>query len=233
MGCASSCQTEEPGRRRNPNRFRNTALSITYPLSSKYDPNVLLEWESAHKTEKYHWWPILDKDTGQEDYINNLFARGGGIDKYDRLCGTQALEYQKRHHRIPMDSNRKDKYWAGFCDKAATLSCLYKYPQKHVTAYFNGKTIEFSPRDIEALLICVCENSIRRGLTVFYGSRNNHSDEKLKGLEVVFMIAKGRRQFNFESSIAAVVALQSMVEILTAQKIPIKVKGYSVRFHIK
>ena len=77
-----------------------------------------------------------------------------------------------------MDSNRKDKYWAVSVIKA-TLSRLYKYPQKHVTACFIGKTMEFSPRDIEALLICVC-NSIRRGLTVFYGSRNNHSDEKLK-----------------------------------------------------
>ena len=179
MGCASSCH-KELGIKKNPNRFRNTALSVSYPLSHRYDPNVLLEWKSANKTEKYHWWPILDKNTEQEDYINNLFARGGGIDKYDKLCGTNALEYQKKHHRIPMDSNRKDKYWAGFCDKAATLSCLYKYPQKHVTACFNGKTMEFSPRDIEALLICVCENSIRRGLTVFYGSRNNHSDEKLK-----------------------------------------------------
>lgn len=62
---------------------------------------------------------------------------------------------------------------------------------------------------------------------IFDRTQIHHSDEKLKGLEVVFMIAKGRRQFNFESSIAAVVALQSMVEILTAQKIPIKVKGYS------
>lgn len=62
---------------------------------------------------------------------------------------------------------------------------------------------------------------------IFDRTQIHHSDEKLKGLEVVFLVSKGRRQFNFESSVAAVVALQSMVEILTAQKIPIKVKGYS------
>ena len=172
MGCVTSCQ--------NKKQTRSNDISMSYPVPVNYDPNVLLEWEALKKTEKYHWWPLRDEDNTEEDCVNNLFAKGGGIEKYDRLCGTKALAYQRKHHRIPSDSTREDKLWAGFCDKAATLSCLYKYPQKHVTAKYQGRLVEFSPQDIEALLICVTDNSIRSGLSVFYGSRNNYTDKKLK-----------------------------------------------------
>ena len=142
--------------------------------------DVILYWTASRKTERYHWWPLLDKKTEEEDYINNLFAKGGGIYKYGMLCDNLALLYQKEYHRIPCDSKRTDKNWAGFCDRAASLSCLYSYPRKPVTVKYGPRQIEFMPADIEALMICASDNAIRRGKTVLYGKRNNTKKEDIK-----------------------------------------------------
>jgi hypothetical protein len=146
-------------------------VSTPQELSQKSISNCVLYWNSNYKTQTYHWWPLLSRK--ENDYVNNLYARGGGLDKYDQLFGTRALEYQKIHHSISNDSNRSDKHWAGFCDRAATLSCLYKYPLKPVVAKYKNKIIEFTPRDIEALMIIVCNTTVNKSLSVFYGSRNN------------------------------------------------------------
>ena len=140
--------------------------------------NCVLYWNSNYKTQTYHWWPLLYRR--ENDYVNNLYAKGGGIDKYDMLFDTTALEYQKKHHSILPDSDRSDKNWAGFCDRAATLSCLYKYPLRPVVVKYNDKSIQFSPRDIESLMIVVCNTTINNSLSVFYGSRNNSKNKKSK-----------------------------------------------------
>lgn len=62
---------------------------------------------------------------------------------------------------------------------------------------------------------------------IFDKTRIYHADDKLKGLEFVFLINKGRRLFNFEYSVASVIALQSAIEILWDRKISLKVYGYS------
>lgn len=62
---------------------------------------------------------------------------------------------------------------------------------------------------------------------IFDRTRIRHAENKLKGLEFIFAIAKGRRLFNFKSAVSAVVALQSAVEILWDLRIPLKVFGYS------
>lgn len=51
--------------------------------------------------------------------------------------------------------------------------------------------------------------------------------DKLKGLEVLFVLNKGRRIFNFEYSVATLVALMSAAEILSEHNIPFGVAGYS------
>lgn len=151
--------------------------NVTKPQN--YATNCVLYWNSNYKTQKYYWWPLLSSGN-KNDHINNLYANGGGIDKYDKLFNTNALEYQKEHHCILPESNRSDKYWAGFCDRAATLSCLYKYPSNPVVAKYNGKIIEFSQRDIEALMIIVSNATISNSLSVFYGSRNNSKNKNSK-----------------------------------------------------
>lgn len=62
---------------------------------------------------------------------------------------------------------------------------------------------------------------------IFDRSRIYKVEDKLKGLEVVFFLNKGRRLFNFEYSIGSIVAVQSSVEILWDHKIPVKIFGYS------
>ena len=62
---------------------------------------------------------------------------------------------------------------------------------------------------------------------IFDRTRILHSENKLKGVEFIFVLAKGRRMFNFKAAVSAIVALQSAVEILFDRKIPVKVFGYS------
>ena len=133
--------------------------------------NCVLYWNSKYKTQTYHWWPLLASN--ENDTVNNLYANGGGIDKYDKLFKTGALEYQKKHHCILPDSDRSDKKWAGFCDRAAFLSCLYRYPVNSVVVKHKDTVIEFTQREVEALMIVVSNTAVRKSLSVFYGSRNN------------------------------------------------------------
>ena len=62
---------------------------------------------------------------------------------------------------------------------------------------------------------------------IFDRTRILHSENKLKGVEFVFVLAKGRRMFNFKAAVSAIIALQSAIEILWGKKIPLKVFGYS------
>ena len=52
-------------------------------------------------------------------------------------------------------------------------------------------------------------------------------EDRLKGVEIVFAVNKGRRIFNFEYSIATLVSIMSSAGILTNHNIPFGVVGYS------
>lgn len=173
MGASTSCINK-------PNKKLRIVPRNLEPIT--YDPNMIIDWQAERCTEKYHWWPLLDNDSDYEDVVNNLYAIGGGLDKYDMVFMTKSRQYQHRYHRIPANSERSDKNWAGYCDRAASLSCLYSYPRKHVTVQVNDKEIEFSPSDIEALMICAEDKTIREGMSVFYGERNNISEKELSTL---------------------------------------------------
>ena len=131
----------------------------------------ILDWKSNHKIYNYHWWPYLEKR--KNDNNNNLFANNGGLQKYDKLFNTNSIEYQKQKYYIDPSSKRKDKSWAGFCDKAAMLSCLYEYPKYNVSVKYYNNEIKFSVNDIEMLMIIAAENSIKRGSFLILGKRNN------------------------------------------------------------
>ena len=62
---------------------------------------------------------------------------------------------------------------------------------------------------------------------VFLKTNIDSHENKLKGLEFVFLINKGRRLFNFNYSVASLVALQSAIEVLSDKKVPVRVLGYS------
>ena len=154
-----------------------------------YNPNLFLEWKATKKCQRYHWWPLKETYQNTPDPRNNLFATGGGLEKYDKIFGTNSVKYQRDNHCISIDSTRSDKNWAGYCDRAAMLSCLYEYPKYNVVIKVGDKEEVFTPRDIECLLIIAAENTTRQGLSVFYGSRNNMKNKiraennKFKGLQ--------------------------------------------------
>ena len=152
--------------------------SINVKSKSSIQNNCVLEWKSKYKTQYYHWWPMKNKDIEKEDVVNNLYAKGGGLHKYDILFDTKSVEYQIKKYSILPDSKRSDKNWAGFCDRAAFLSCLYRYPEKSVIVEYNNKKVKFTKRDIESLMIVVSNLAVNKSLSVFYGNRNNSKDSK-------------------------------------------------------
>ena len=132
--------------------------------------SVIFKWK-GRSNDTYHWWPMRETKLGEEDICNNLYATGGGLSKYGTLFCAKTIEYQKAHHFRDHNSTKSDANWAGFCDSAAMLSCLWEYPKYKVIVTYNDKTEIFTPEDIEALMIVASDSTIRRGKSVFYGER--------------------------------------------------------------
>ena len=151
----------------------NNKINIESIASNKNTVENILKWKASTPIFRYHWWPM--KETPTYSVYNNLYADDGGLDKYDTLMGVKSKEYQKRNYFKPTDSCELDADWAGFCDKATILSCLYEYPKHPVKVInkSNNSEIEFTVFNIEALMIIACENSIKRDRFIFLGERNN------------------------------------------------------------
>ena len=143
------------------------------------DTTEVIKWKATIPIYRYHWWPMKSTNNAELALYNNLYADGGGLDKYDILMNTKSKEYQKTHHSREPDSTESDANWAGFCDKATTLSCLYEYPKRQVKVNYKNKEIEFSTFNIEALMIIASDNAINRNRGLFMGERNN-SDHPTK-----------------------------------------------------
>lgn len=148
----------------------------------------ILSWQ-GNKTDTYNWWPMRETEGVIEDIYNNLYAVGGGLSKYGELFCNKALEYQKTNHFRKCYSSKSDAHWAGFCDSAAILSCLWEYPKYPVIITYNNKTETFTPKDIEALMIVASHNTVDRRKSVFYGERYNgyHFDDKKEPLPSKFL----------------------------------------------
>lgn len=147
---------------------RTAEVTPEYSIASA---KTLISWK-GRDIEPYHWWPMKAADDAAQ-YCNNLYAVGGGLDKYDKLFNTKSVEYQMGHHYRSATSLETDADWAGFCDCAATLSCLYTYPKLDVTVYYNGVSTRFNRKDIEALMIVACHNTVNHKAFEFYGERYN------------------------------------------------------------
>tara|TARA_B100001123_G_scaffold444325_1_gene592827 strand:+ start:712 stop:1659 length:948 start_codon:yes stop_codon:yes gene_type:complete len=133
--------------------------------------NIILSWKSTKKTQHYHWWPMKETSCDCDDAFNNLYAKSGGLGKYDQLFDTKAVEYQSKEHFRSYKSTQMDAGWAGFCDCATTLSCLYNHPKHSIIVQLGRKQIVFTEQDIEALMIVASENAIQRWHSIYYGER--------------------------------------------------------------
>nr|QFG74439.1 MAG: hypothetical protein [Megaviridae environmental sample] len=136
----------------------------------------ILDWRSDMNMTKYHWWPM--KFIKSNPLGNNLYSEGGALDKYDELFNSKSRNYQKKNYYRAEDSDSSDRDWAGFCDKASILACLYEYPKISVDVEYNDKIIKFTRKDIEALMILACDKSIKKNISLFFGSRNNTNNLK-------------------------------------------------------
>lgn len=134
----------------------------------------LLHWKCNKKLDSYHWWPMKD---GYASNVNNLYCEGGGLHKYDHLFNTKSVDFQKEHYFRSRYSNLSDAGWAGFCDKASILSCLYEYPKHSVRVSVNNQSLIFSPLEIEMLMIVSCDNSVEKNMLLFLGERHNSNNE--------------------------------------------------------
>lgn len=154
--------------------LKNQQRSILFcnDINKKKKTKKLLEWNSNYPTIEYHWWPM--KMTFETDTLNNLYSKGGGLYLYDKLFNTKSVEYQKKNYMISSDSKRSDKNWAGFCDKATMLSCLYEYPKNNVIVKYKSKKVKFTKKNIEMLMIISSENAIESGCFLFLGKRFNN-----------------------------------------------------------
>lgn len=161
-----------------PTKVKSENLKLRVSDNNGED-NIELFWEASYPSQVYHWWPMLKTYKDEDDIVNNLYAEGGGLYKYDELFKTNGVKYQKEHYCIPFDSKREDKDWAGFCDRASMLASLYEYPRRAVTVRVGNSETIFKTSDIEALMIVAADNSTRDGLSVFYGSRNNSNPRSL------------------------------------------------------
>ena len=156
---------------------------ITSPLNLTYPP-PLINWYSKIPTYNYYGYTTLEKENDYEnkDYFN-LCSKGGGIEKYDILFETEALEYQKRHHMINNNSNRFEKEYAGFTRLAAMLSCSYPYPENSVVVTHKRKSYLFTQKDIESLMIIATQNAVNKGLTIFFGNYRQYPSNNKNGKE--------------------------------------------------
>ena len=107
-------------------------------------------WQCAQKTWHCHWFPMQASVAGG-DLINNLYAKGGALNKYDQVFGAKSCEYELANHAKAHDADKKKFGWWGHCNYASEVACLLKQPVKAVVR--NGVTL--TPHDISGLLVKV------------------------------------------------------------------------------
>ncbi|MEE2959524.1 MAG: hypothetical protein VYA34_02185 [Myxococcota bacterium] len=105
---------------------------------------------------------------GGTDPINNLFATGGALDKYDQVFGTERREYELTKNFRSYDSDSPDANWAGHCNNASEVACMLEEPKFGV----EYKGVKFTRNDIAALLVKVSP-SLRARNVDFEGRRYN------------------------------------------------------------
>lgn len=147
----------------------------------------LLDFKADKKTWHCHWFPMRatepyddDLEPGERDYdelkaggnhINNLYAKGGALDKYNQAFGlsgrksARAQEVLASGHYVAAED--KDKGWWGHCNNASEVACMLEQPQYDVT--YRGVT--FTPNDVAGLL-CRISRCLTSG-TDFMGDRYN------------------------------------------------------------
>jgi len=125
-------------------------------------------WKSEKPTWHCHWFPMKESKPNGGDPINNLYAPGGILEKYDQVFGRDSRDYELNNNFRAYDSDSSDADWAGHCNNASEVACILEQP-KHSVTY---KGVTFSPKEIEGLLVKVSA-SLRADRVDFEGRRYN------------------------------------------------------------
>ena len=142
-------------------------------VAGKQGATKILEWKSDKPTWHCHWFPMKESKPNGGDAINNLYAPGGVLDKYDQAFTSTSRDYELKNNFRAYDSTSSDADWAGHCNNASEVAALLKEPKYAVT--YNGVT--FSPQEIAGLLVKVSSSLSER--VDFEGRRyNNFMDDK-------------------------------------------------------
>lgn len=148
---------------------------------------TIVDEHCAKQTWHCHWFPMRatrpynpNTRPGQPGYDelktggdtqNNLYAKGGALDKYDQAFIQSGPESARTHeilasgHYVPAGDT--DKGWWGHCNNASEVACLLEAPKHNVE--INGVT--FTPHDIAGLLCRISESLSAQ--TDFCGQRYN------------------------------------------------------------
>lgn len=142
-------------------------------VQGKQTATKIMDWKAEKPTWHCHWFPMKESRPNGGDTINNLYAPGGVLSKYDEAFGTDSRAYELKNNFRPHDSTSSDADWAGHCNNASEVAALLKEPKYAVT--YNGVT--FSPQEIAGLLVKVSSSLSER--VDFEGRRyNNFMDDK-------------------------------------------------------
>lgn len=98
--------------------------------SSSSPKKIIMDFQAYHKTCAWHWFPLQETRQGG-DPLNNLYAKGGCLDKLDQVTGGMAREYEYKHNRTANDAYREYAWW-GHCNNAAEAACILPQPKKSV-----------------------------------------------------------------------------------------------------
>lgn len=143
-------------------RVANPALSILEPIEN-FGPfgRIILDFEADKKTWPCHWFP-MQETRPDGDPINNLYAHGGPLDKFDMVTGRNAREYEYQNYRKAVDAGSKYGWW-GHCNNSAEAACLLEAPKHSVVMYDrDGNRVKFSTIDIQGLLVKMMPSLVDR-----------------------------------------------------------------------
>ncbi len=105
------------------------------------------------------------------DPNNNLYAVNSSLDKYDKVTGKKAREFEYNTHRKSQETGNTYAWW-GHCNNASEAACILRAPKHDVVRKLpTGETVVFTPHDIQGLLVKVTPGLVAK--VDFKGNRFN------------------------------------------------------------
>ncbi|HXW60200.1 MAG TPA: hypothetical protein VEK06_01560 [Myxococcota bacterium] len=140
---------------------------ITTPYGKR-----ILDFRSSNPTWECHWFPLKENRPGG-DPTNNLYAKGGALQKLDMVTGKNSQGYEYAHHRKGIGEGAQFNWW-GHCNHAAQVACIFQEPRHSVTVTGrDGRPVTFDTNDIQGLLVKASGCLIQK--VDFRGQRFNSS----------------------------------------------------------